>query len=82
MATKIGKVLSSPSGISVDYDGYVYVVGKSSRNVVVLSADGQQHKELLTVNSILNPYSLVYNRMKNQLIVARLTDVAMIFNFT
>jgi DNA-binding beta-propeller fold protein YncE len=40
------RVLQSPRGISVDNEGNVYVVGNSSRNVVVISSDGQRHRQL------------------------------------
>ncbi|CAG2216634.1 unnamed protein product [Mytilus edulis] len=41
-------VLKFPVGISADNDGNVYVVGFESDNVVVISPDGQKHRELLT----------------------------------
>ncbi|XP_063399122.1 uncharacterized protein LOC134683737 [Mytilus trossulus] len=41
-------VLKSPFGISVDRDGNIYVVGKDSNNLVVISSNGQNYRELLT----------------------------------
>jgi len=41
-------VLTGSCGISVDNDGNVYVVGRTSNNVVVISPDGQRHRQLLS----------------------------------
>jgi DNA-binding beta-propeller fold protein YncE len=41
-------LLKSPRGISVDNDGNVYVVGCSSNNIVVISPDGQRHRQVLS----------------------------------
>ncbi|CAC5388356.1 PML [Mytilus coruscus] len=76
-------VLRCPCGVSVDNHGNVYVVGNSSNNVVVISADGQRHKEILTASEGLSlPCSLDYNRITNQLLVANLLDKPMIFTRT
>jgi DNA-binding beta-propeller fold protein YncE len=45
---KAERVLENPRGISVDNDGNVYVIGCNSNNVVVISADGQRHRQLLS----------------------------------
>ncbi|XP_063400251.1 uncharacterized protein LOC134684871 [Mytilus trossulus] len=74
------KVLRCPRGISVDNDGNVYVVGRSTNNVVVISADGQQYKEVATASDGLsNPISLDYNRNTNQLLVSNFSDKAFTF---
>jgi hypothetical protein len=39
------RVLRCPLGISVDNDENVYVVGLYSENVVVISPDGQRHRQ-------------------------------------
>ncbi|CAG2186029.1 unnamed protein product [Mytilus edulis] len=65
------KVLRSPRGISVDNAGNAYVVGESSTNVVVISPDGEQYKEVATASDGLsNSFSLDYNRSTNQLLVS------------
>lgn len=74
------KILRGPRGISVDNDGNVYVVGYSSNNVVVKSADGQLHKEILTAtDGLSSPHSLNYDKSTNQLLVANYQNTAMIF---
>jgi hypothetical protein len=45
-------VLQLPYGISVDNDGNVYVVGYYTHNVVVISPDGQRHRQLLSSKDI------------------------------
>ncbi|XP_063400260.1 uncharacterized protein LOC134684880 [Mytilus trossulus] len=74
------KILRTPCGISVDNDGNVYVVGYSSNNVVVISADGQHHKEILTAkDGLSSSFSLNYDKNTNQLLVANNQNTAMIF---
>ncbi|CAC5416445.1 unnamed protein product [Mytilus coruscus] len=73
-------VLEEPRGISVDNDGNVFVVGNKSKNVVVLSADGKQHKEILKASDdLLFPYTLDCNRSTNELLVANDAGKAMLF---
>ncbi|CAG2232723.1 unnamed protein product [Mytilus edulis] len=64
-------VLKFPAGISTDNDGNVYVVGRGSNNVVVISPDGQTHKELLTKrDGLYHPWSINFRKETNQLLVA------------
>ncbi|CAC5396781.1 unnamed protein product [Mytilus coruscus] len=73
-------VLKIPSGISVDNDGNVYVIGNSSKNVVVISANGQEYKEILNArDGLQDATGLHYNRNTNQLLVANHKQKAMIF---
>ncbi|OPL33555.1 hypothetical protein AM593_04533, partial [Mytilus galloprovincialis] len=63
-------ILKAPHGIDVDNDGNVYVVGYGSNNVVVISPNGQQHREVLTGSDGLSgPMSLNYSGSNNQLLV-------------
>lgn len=73
-------VLKEPRGISVDNNGNVFVVGNESNYVVVLSADGKQHKEILQASeNQLYPFTLDCNRNTNELLVANATGKAMLF---
>jgi DNA-binding beta-propeller fold protein YncE len=45
---KGNRVLHYPYSISVDNDGNVYVVSYSTKNLVVISPDGQRHRQLLS----------------------------------
>jgi DNA-binding beta-propeller fold protein YncE len=56
---KDDRLLQHPFGISVDNDGNVYVVGYDSNNVVVISPDGQHHRQLLSSkDGLKKPLSL------------------------
>ncbi|XP_063399391.1 uncharacterized protein LOC134684028 [Mytilus trossulus] len=73
-------VLQNPHGIDVDKDGNVYVVGRTSSNVVVISHDGQRHREVIQVgDASTDRTSLHYSRQQHQLLVAEF-DTAHVFN--
>ena len=77
------RVLQYPSGISVDNEGNVYVVGNGSNNVVVISADGQRHRQLLSnKDGLVNPTVLDYDRSTNRLLVVNERDTAFLFGVT
>jgi hypothetical protein len=53
------RVLQYPLGISVDNDGNVYVVGCYAHKLVVISPDGQSHRELLSSKDGLSHVYLI-----------------------
>ncbi|XP_063437080.1 E3 ubiquitin-protein ligase TRIM39-like [Mytilus trossulus] len=74
-------VLANPHGIDVDEIGNLYVVGTNSRNVVVISSDGQRYKEILSASDGLRqPFTLHFSESKKQLLVAESSDKAYVFN--
>lgn len=74
-------VLKFPTGISVDNKGNVFVAGRYSNNVVVISADGKRHRVLLTSqDGLVNPWSLHYDRSTNQLLVANYHNKAFVYS--
>ncbi|XP_063398142.1 uncharacterized protein LOC134683045 [Mytilus trossulus] len=74
-------VLTSPSGLTVDNAGNVYVVGRESKNVVVISPDGNKYKELLTKRDGLDsPWSINFEKETNQLLVANNDKKAFLYN--
>ncbi|XP_071121276.1 uncharacterized protein [Mytilus edulis] len=74
-------VLKNPLGISADNAGNVYVVGFQSNNVVVISPDGQTHRELLTKRDGLDyPCSINFRKETNQLLVANVYQKAYLYN--
>jgi DNA-binding beta-propeller fold protein YncE len=80
---KDDRTLHSLVGISVDNDGNVYVIGFTSDNVVVISPDGQRHRELLSAKDGLNnPSVLDYDKSKNRLIVVNKSRTAFLFDVT
>ncbi|XP_052064799.1 uncharacterized protein LOC127704703 [Mytilus californianus] len=74
-------VLKYPTGISVDNNGNVFVVGRTSNNVVVISADGKRHRVLLSsIDGLDNPWSLHYDRSTNRLLVANHNVKAFVYS--
>ena len=75
--------LHGSSGISVDNDGNVYVVGYITNNVVVISPDGQRHRQLLSSKDGFSvPYVLDYHIYTNRLLVASQSSTAFLFDVT
>jgi DNA-binding beta-propeller fold protein YncE len=58
-------VIKGSRGISVDNDGNVYVVGGDSNNVVVLSPEGQRHRQVLSSGETRS-CSLSRNELSNR----------------
>ena len=76
-------VLQYPLGISVDNDGNVYVVGFRSKNVVVISSDGQRHRQLLSdKDGLVNPRLLDFDKSTNRLLVVNESESAFLFDVT
>ena len=63
------KQLKTPLGIYVDSAGNSLVCCRGSHNVVVITADGKKHGELLTSKDIANPQCIDYRPDDNTLIV-------------
>lgn len=59
--------LVSPTGITTDGYGNVYVVGRDSKNLFVISEDGQKERELFKYNA--TPLSVHFDNHNNQLLV-------------
>jgi DNA-binding beta-propeller fold protein YncE len=77
------RVLQGPRGISVDNDGNVYVVGSNSNNVVVISPDGQRHRQILSsMDGLSDPYVLDYDQSTNRLLVVNRSSIAFLFDVT
>ena len=77
------RVLNGPWGISVDNDGNVYVVGCNSNNVVVISPDGQCHRQLVSSKDGLSfPCVLDYDKSTNRLLVVNDSESAFLFDVT
>ena len=75
------RVLKYPLGISADNDGNVYVAVGDSINVVVISPDGQRHRQLLSSkDGLVKPIVLDYERSTNKLLVVNMRDIAFLFD--
>jgi DNA-binding beta-propeller fold protein YncE len=77
------RVLQYPYGISVDNDGNVYVASYISNNVMVISPDGQRHRQLLSSkDGLVNPCVLDYDKSTNRLLVVNQSSTAFLFDVT
>ena len=75
--------LHGSSGISVDNDGNVYVVGYDSNNIVVISPDGKRHRQLLSSkDGLKKPRVVDYDRSTNRLLVVNYNSTAFLFDVT
>ncbi len=82
-AFNYGHVLQGPRGISVDNNGNAYVVGHLSNNLVVISPDGQRHRQLLSsTDGLVNPFVLDYDKSTNRLLVVNEACTAFLFDVT
>ena len=63
------KELERPEGIYVDSAGNSLVCGTNSHNVVVITANGKKHGELLTSKDIESPRCIDYRPEDNTLII-------------
>ncbi|CAG2212220.1 unnamed protein product [Mytilus edulis] len=57
---KYESILNQPRGATFDNYGNLYITGESSCNVVVLSSDGKQHREILTGSDGLQIPSAIF----------------------
>ncbi|XP_052075292.1 uncharacterized protein LOC127712726 isoform X2 [Mytilus californianus] len=73
--------LSYPFGISVDNDGNVYVAGAFSHNVVIISPNGQHHRQLLSKkDGLMFPIAVEYDRSHNKLLVTNEDSNAFVYD--
>ncbi|XP_071149666.1 uncharacterized protein [Mytilus edulis] len=76
-------ILRQPFGITLDSYSNIYVAGSESNNVVVISKDGKQAKELIGANDgISNPRAMYFDKNKNILLVTNYKGYAFLFNVT
>ncbi|XP_052079883.1 uncharacterized protein LOC127718031 [Mytilus californianus] len=74
-------LLTKPYGITLDSYSNIYVAGSESNNVVVISKDGKQAKQLIgSSDGILNPRAVFFHKTKNVLLVANYDGVAFLFD--
>jgi hypothetical protein len=74
-------VLKTPRAISVDDYGNVYVIDTNLVNVIVISPDGKEHRQLLSkADRLDNPRALHYDRQTRQLLVANAKTSACIYS--
>ncbi|XP_052082943.1 uncharacterized protein LOC127720409 [Mytilus californianus] len=76
-------VIKKPSGIAVDGMGNVYVTNKDLNNVIVISPDGLNSRQLLSEsNGLKRPRAIQCNKRKNRLLVANEEAKAFLFDIS
>jgi len=80
-AFKDENVLRDPKGIALDKNKNVYVAGRETNNVVVLSHDGKNCRQILTKSDGLNkPCSLRINIDRHEILVCSEKGPAFLFS--
>ena len=79
-AFKDEQVLREPLGIALDIHRNVYVAGYETNNIVVLSPDGKNCREILTQSDGLDePWSLRVNIDRSEFLVCNESGQAFLF---
>ncbi|VDI49321.1 Hypothetical predicted protein [Mytilus galloprovincialis] len=74
-------LLRKPYGVTLDTNSNIYVAGSDSNNVVVISPDGKQAKELIGASDKLtNPRALFFHKTKHLLLVVDYNNGALVFD--
>ncbi|XP_063412046.1 uncharacterized protein LOC134694872 [Mytilus trossulus] len=74
-------LLRRPKGITLDHKNNIYVAGDESSNIVVISKDGKQAKELIGASDgISNPRAIYFHKTKNILLVTNNMNTAFLFD--
>ncbi|CAC5380642.1 unnamed protein product [Mytilus coruscus] len=76
-------VVKNPRGIAVDNAGNVYTVSCSQHKLIVVSADGQQSRQLLSKDGGLNDtHAIAYDKIKSRICVVNLQNNGFLFDVT
>ncbi|XP_063411404.1 uncharacterized protein LOC134694329 [Mytilus trossulus] len=72
--------LRKPCGITFDSDSNIYVAGSASNNIVLISPDGMNAKQLLdSSHGILDPRAIYFDKKDNVLLVANYQESAYVY---
>ncbi|CAC5391468.1 unnamed protein product [Mytilus coruscus] len=77
--------MSRPSHVVIDANHNLYVTGQGSKNVLIVSSDGQLHKEVLTLSQtkkhdLLFPITIHYDKLNNSLLAFKdFNDTAVLY---
>lgn len=79
---KDNSVLQCLSGISLDNEGNVFVVGEASTNVVFITNNGKHYKEILTKeDGLCQPSAIYFDKQTNKLLISNKEAKALLYNF-
>ncbi|XP_063397713.1 uncharacterized protein LOC134682046 [Mytilus trossulus] len=69
------EIMKFPIGVTTDQHGNTYVSCTYSNNVLVISADGKNYKELLNASDgLVNPRAIFYDIRNNRLLVCNIVN--------
>lgn len=72
---------TGPCGLSIDNNGFVYVVSSEMNRVIVLSPDEENKRVLVTDSEGLkSPYALQFDKLRNRLLVANNNSTVFLFD--
>ncbi|CAC5368255.1 unnamed protein product [Mytilus coruscus] len=73
--------LRKPCGITLDSASNIYVAGSASNNIVVISSDGMNARQLLdSSHGILDPHAIYFDKNENILLVANYKGSAFMYD--
>ncbi|VDI53651.1 Hypothetical predicted protein [Mytilus galloprovincialis] len=76
-------LLRKPYGITLDSFSNIYVAGSESNNIVVISPDGKQGREVIgPTDGMVNPRAIYFDKNKSMLLIASYNGVAFLYNAT
>lgn len=76
-------VLKCPSGITIDNDVNVFVIGETTSNVVLISNDGKHHKQILSKEDGLHePSAIFFVKQTRKILVANTKETAFLYSIT
>ncbi|XP_063409593.1 uncharacterized protein LOC134692897 [Mytilus trossulus] len=79
-------VFRDPRGIDVDNSGNIYILSNtcnSQNKLIVISADGQHSRSLLSKDDgLVNPYAVAYDKIQNRICVVNFNDKGFLFDLT
>ncbi|CAC5380641.1 TRIM71 [Mytilus coruscus] len=75
--------VKEPRGIAIDNVGNVYTVCYNQKKLIVLSADGQLSRQLLSKDDgLVYPYAVAYDKIQNRICVINLQNNGFLFDVT
>ncbi|XP_063399493.1 uncharacterized protein LOC134684140 [Mytilus trossulus] len=76
-------ILKEPRGITTDDNGNIFVVCRESCNVLILSPDGKQYKQILNKDNGLNaPSTVFFHKIRKQLLVTNSSKIAHLYDIS
>lgn len=73
-------LVNPPNGITTDSEGNAYVTGSFSNNVIFISSDGKDTKEIISSSENLkNPIAIDYDKKTDRLLVSVASGIGRLF---